>query len=228
MLKALLWKDYRVNVFVLALGFILLVGPPLTGAVASLIYRWRFGVLMWSWSDMLVFTIPFSLCFNLLTMATLGGAAFAAERADRSAEFLAYLPPSRRMIVASKAILAVGAALTIWLIDLTLVYVVAPQLGHISEELVTMRDDMLANVAPAALLLLAGAWFGSTFLPTATLATFFGILFPIALLGTLGTTGWLMAPRPFDVGFWYRTLAWPMGAAVFVIGTAYYLRRTAP
>ena len=179
-------------------------------------------------SEVLVFTVPFALSFSMLTFAALGGNAFASERADRSAEFLAYLPPTRRMVVASKSILALGVSLLIWLVGLTLLYVMAPRLGPVEASLIQFRDDMIPALIPSSVLLLGGAWLGSSFLPSHTLATFFGILVTVALLGALAGIEYAVEPPPFDVGWWYRTLCWPLGAAAFAAGVAIYVRRVEP
>ena len=228
MMRALLWKDYRVNLYVLGLGVALLLGPPLAGTALNLYGQWEYGAAARSWAEMLVKTAPFALAFSLLTIAALGGNAVASERADRSAEFLAYLPPSRWMIISSKAILAVGAAALIWGIALMLLYIVAPQLALVEEGLTEMRDQMLPPLASTSVLLFGAAWLGSMFLPTHTLATFFGIMTPVALLGVLCGVQYGLKPMPFEFGWWYRTLCWPLGIGAFVAGVVYYVRRVEP
>lgn len=228
MMRALLWKDYRVNLSVLGLGLALLLGPPVAGLILNLWGHWEYGAPARPWAEMLVISAPFALALNLFTVAALGGNAVASERADRSAEFLAYLPPSRWMIISSKAIVAVGAAVFIWGFGLTLIYVVAPQLGLLDDQLIEFRDSMLPPLASSCILLLGAAWLGSMFLPTHTLATFFGIVMPMALLGVLRGVQYGLDPSPFDLGWWYRTLCWPLGIGAFVAGVLCYVRRVEP
>ena len=48
------------------------------------------------WGDMLVAYGSVALYMTFIVTALLGGHAIACERADRSAHFLAYLPPTKR------------------------------------------------------------------------------------------------------------------------------------
>jgi len=54
---------------------------------------------------------------SMFTIAFLGGSIFAGERRDGSAEFLAFLPPSKSSIVLSKAIVCFA-----WMIVVAIVY----------------------------------------------------------------------------------------------------------
>ena len=96
-MTALLWKDYRLNRLVLFIGVLLLVGPILIAVGSNYYSRWRTGSIC-AWPDLLVHTEITSLAFSLLTIGLLGGNAVAGERMDRSTEFLAYLPPTRRAL----------------------------------------------------------------------------------------------------------------------------------
>jgi ABC-type transport system involved in multi-copper enzyme maturation permease subunit len=228
MMRALLWKDYRVNLYVLGLGAVLLFGPALGAQIINIWAHWEHGTALRPWGWILAYSTPMALAFSLITIAGLGGNAVASERANRSAEFLAYLPPSRGAIISSKAIVAVGAAAFIWGIGITLIYVVAPQLGPVEEGLTELRDRMLPPLASTSVLLFGAAWLGSSFLPTHTLATGFGIATPIALLCLLWAVEFFFELRGFDLGWWYRTLCIPLGITAFVAGVVCYVRRVEP
>jgi ABC-type transport system involved in multi-copper enzyme maturation permease subunit len=58
-----------------------------------------------------------ALLLTVGVTAVFGGAAFALERRERSAEFLAMLPVSRWKIVASKLVIGVGFPAIFWLVD---------------------------------------------------------------------------------------------------------------
>jgi ABC-type transport system involved in multi-copper enzyme maturation permease subunit len=227
-MSALLWKDYRISLLVLAFGVAVLVGLPLATGGLNLYGQLTIGSAPRPWSELLVFTTPFGLAVQLLTMAMLGGCAIAAERTDRSAEFLAYLPPSRWMIVTSKALLAIGTGLFIWSVSLVIIYVVAPHAGMVTEDLIEFRDSMVPTLAATSVLLFGAAWLGSSFMPTHTLATGFGIGVAIALLCALWAVEFFFELRGFDLGWWYRTLSIPLGIAAFVAGVVCYVRRVEP
>ena len=223
MMRALLWKDYRVNFWLLTLAIAFLMGPPLCAAALNLHGQLTIGSAPRPWADLLVLTAPFSLAAQLLTIVMLGGNAFAAERADRSAEFLAYLPPSRWVNVASKAIFAVGLGLFVWGVSLTVIYVVAPQVGMVSADLLEFRDVMVPTLASSSVLLFGVAWLGSAFLSSHTFATGLGIAGPLALLGALSGFQYFFEPSAFELGYWYRTLCWAAGRRC-VCGRCWHLR----
>jgi ABC-type transport system involved in multi-copper enzyme maturation permease subunit len=97
----LLWREYRLNRVILAAGAVGLLTPYvialLVVGIASMIGeppRNAFKIAcIWS------------IVLSLATVAMLAGNAIAGERADRSAEFIAYLPLQRRRTLASKWLL---------------------------------------------------------------------------------------------------------------------------
>ena len=227
-MKALLWKDCRLNLLIVLFGVVVLVGLPLLALALNLHGQLTIGSAPRRWSELLVHATPFGLAIQLLTMAMLGGNAVASERADRSAEFLAYLPPSRWAVIGSKAVFAIGVGLFIWGVSLAIIYVVAPAIGQVTAELIDFRDRTVPILAATSVLLLGAGWFGSTFLPSHTLATGFGIALPIVLLGSLWSLEYFLDLRGFDLGWWYRTLCVPLGIVFFAAGVVYYTRRVEP
>jgi ABC-type transport system involved in multi-copper enzyme maturation permease subunit len=220
-MKALLWKDYRINLPVLVFGVALLLAPPLAALLINLRAQWVSGSPQAEWSALLVHAVAFGLAMQLVTVAMLGGNAIAGERADRSAEFLAYLPASRWAIIMSKAVFALAVVALLWGPALAITYLIAPAIGEVDPDLIGFRDDIVPVLVSTAALLFGAAWLGSAFLPTHTLATGFGIAMPLALLGCLWSTEYLLELRNFDLNGWYRTLCWPLGIGAFVAGAAY-------
>jgi ABC-type transport system involved in multi-copper enzyme maturation permease subunit len=97
----LLWREYRLNRVILAAGAVGLLTPYvialLVVGIASMIgERPR---------DAFEIACIWSIVLSLATVAMLAGNAIAGERADRSAEFIAYLPLQRRRTLASKWLL---------------------------------------------------------------------------------------------------------------------------
>lgn len=227
-MKALIWKDLRINIFVLGYGLVFLFGSLIVCTGINLYADLRYGALIWYWPDMLVQNGSFGLAFQLLTVVMLGGCSVAAERADRSAEFLAYLPPSRGTIIASKAILALGAGLLIWLADMAVAYWIAPLAGPIAEELVTFRGTIIPVLTASAVLLFGAAWCASTFAASHVLATGLGIAAPISILCSLMAIEHLFNLRGFDLGSWYKPVCLVLGVLLFIGGTVYYLQRVEP
>ena len=113
MLKALVWKDLRINRAPLLIGAFLLVAPYVFVAVAvTNMPLWHEATAASAWAVLLTTGCHFSLMCVQPALAMLGGNAIAVERGDRSAEFLVYLPPSRAQVILSALVL--GAFLIVW------------------------------------------------------------------------------------------------------------------
>ena len=120
-MKWLIWKEYRLNRLILILGALLLIAPYAVFAVAF----WRDHGLDVSWKFVHALVrdaSPLSMVLSQFTLCLLGGHAIACERADRSAEFLAYLPVSRSRILAGKITLSLLCLALIWVPNLILLY----------------------------------------------------------------------------------------------------------
>ncbi|WP_406698898.1 hypothetical protein V5E97_08430 [Singulisphaera sp. Ch08] len=230
MMRPLLWKDFRLNSLIwwigLALGIL-----PYVGAVALAMLR---GGPSWPgamfWSAVLTQAALLSLAGSELTLALLGGNAIACERADRSAEFLAYLPPSRAQVLGSKTLVALGAAALIWVPNLFIADVLAPALQDGSVDVAVLRQASLRWVLAATGLLLFGAgWLGSAVVDSPAVAVGFGFGVWITVIATLAaftnTLGWPDAERVMD---WYTATGAVLGVFCFGIGSCLYLRRISP
>ena len=88
----LLWREYRLNRPILIVGAFLLLLPHVI--VAILLWR---GVQIPAENQPHPFcgTAFYSIAISQLTVLILGANAIAGERADRSAEYMVYLPVSR-------------------------------------------------------------------------------------------------------------------------------------
>jgi ABC-type transport system involved in multi-copper enzyme maturation permease subunit len=226
-MRALLWKDYRLNRLLLAIGLGLLLGPYAAVVVWQLHSHWPIWPQAAAWAQLLVGASTFSLSLSLLTLVLLAGNAFAGERADRSAEFLAYLPPSRARVLISKALLAFLVATVIWVFNLLVAEGVVPALsaGPVGELAVGPNS----HLATAAVLVFGAGWLGSSFLESPTFATTIGIVAPLAVSSLLALSGvFLDWPPREDFGFWWDVAFVMVGVLSFAGGTWYYLRRVEP
>src|SRR3954451_22247010 len=173
-MRALLWKDYRLNRGVLVLGIALLLGPYAAVFAIALYTHWPALPPAAECSTLLGTASVTSLVLSELTLVTLAGNSIASERADRSAEFLAYLPPSRLQILASKFLLALLAAAVIWAVNLFVGEMIVPALG-------TPRANPADQFAPrpmlaaSAVMLFGAGWLGSALLDSPATATSIGL-----------------------------------------------------
>ncbi len=230
-MTALLWKDYRVNRLVLGLGIVLLLGPFLIFFTHNLYTGWRFGETHW-WPHWWIFTCIASLGGSLITIAALGGNAIAGERIDRSAEFLAYLPPSRLAVITSKIILTVGAGLLIWIVNLAVLYGVVPLASALPNVAFYAGDGdpmtMIPLFAAATVMTFGAAWLSSALMSSPGVATGIGIVAPWVVALALGLVDYLFYLTDAAVVSWFKITSVTLGLLCFVVGTVYYLRRVEP
>jgi len=228
-MRSLLWKDYRINRLLLIFGFVVCVGPWVIAIARNLLLEWRGGEAWWApgfWVD--VYGI--SLVLSLFTFAMLGGNAVAAERADRSAEFLGYLPVSRGAVLGSKSIIALGPTLLIWAVNLAALFIVAPSITHVPAADIVAKSEgreSLGVFAGLTVLLLGSGWFWSTVLTSHGLATGMSLVTLAAvMMGFIGLE--------FGCGLenftekWFLSVFVAVGIGGYVVGCAYYLHRLEP
>jgi len=229
-MKSLLWKDYRINRLLLIFGFVVCVGPWVIAIARNQYLDWRYGLVILD-PEFWATTASFSLGFSVATFAMLGGNAIAAERADRSAEFLAYLPVSRWTILASKSILALSTGAAIWLVNLVAVLIAAPRVA-----VAMSAADVAANaeirqvfgvLAAMSVLLLGAGWFWSAVLNSHGLAT--GMSFFVLVVVAMGLVG-----LGFGCGLrnlfenWFVSVCVAVGSGGYIVGCVYYLHRLEP
>jgi ABC-type transport system involved in multi-copper enzyme maturation permease subunit len=232
-MKALLRKDWHVNRAVLlatAGGFVL---PYLVGTFLNLMSLWRNGDCM-PWPSLLAFSGLWSLGISFGTITFLAGNAIAGERADRSAEFFAYLPVPRRDALLSRIVVALTPALLVWLINLAIVFSV-PWFGeqHLPRDvrqLAQLRDRAVAIIALITVLAFGVAWLCTSLLRSPAIAASLGLLAPGILFVVLETMKEIAYARhaEFDDGLWYAWLAPVLACLAFATGCVYYLRRVEP
>lgn len=229
-MKSLLWKDYRINRLLLIFGFAVCVGPWIVSIARHIQLNMR-GEGVWWGPEPWVTTFGFSLGLSLFTFAMLGGNAIAAERADRSAEFLAYLPVSRWMILAGKSLIALTPAAAIWMVNLAFLFWVAPRLaeGVSAAEMVRRPEvrEFLVILGVTSVLLFGAGWFWSSVLTSHGLAT--GMSF-----FTLAAVAMAFIGLEFGCGLegflerWFVSACLVVGIGGYIVGSAYYLRRLEP
>jgi len=99
----LLWREYRLNRWILLTGAVLILLPYAYAVLLDVDRSFHF---FGAWVS--------STGSAYLTVALLAGNAIAGEQVDRSAEFIAYLPLERWRLVASKLLLFLIAFALIW------------------------------------------------------------------------------------------------------------------
>jgi len=229
-MKSLLWKDYRINRLLLIFGFVVCVGPWIIAAARNLYHSLRDQEVWWE-PGFWVSTASISLGLSLFTFSMLGGNAIAAERSDRSAEFLDYMPVSRWAILASKSVIALSAGTIFWLVNLLILFIVAPRVSAVipaanffeSSEL----QEMLGLFGATSVLLFGAGWFWSAVLNSHGLATgmsYFALA--VVVMAMIGIEAGLGVDGFIDR--WLVPVSLMVGISGFVAGCVYYLRRLEP
>ncbi len=248
-MKALLWKEYRQNRSVLIAGVVAFV-LPFVIVICVELYRdlfWstnNWGPQVWQvWLEKWLVPTMGSGCLSLLTWALLGGYSLTGERYDRSAEFLAYLPISRRTALTHKIIFNVGTCLIIYLLyRLILAGIVAAYYQKFSAEgrLPVQPNELADMIAPpllymtaTALLMFCVAWLFSSFLNSPAIDTCIGLASPLIVSMGVWFWAWVVDP-PFESARqapaeeWYLYTCLILSPLAFLIGSLCYVRRTEP
>lgn len=231
MLRALIWKDLRINRLPLLIGAFVLIAPYIVvGVAVTNMPLWQEATAASAWAVLLATGCHFSVLCSQPTLAMLSGHTIAVERGDRSAEFLGYLPPSRGLVLVSKALVLAGAFLTVWGLNLLLhatAFWLSPDSDAVRE--LTSHMASLPRIAAIGLLAAGVGWCASANVENSGPAVALGLAAPVVLFGVLQAThSAFNTPNELDFGVVYFTLCPILAVVFFMFGTFCYLRRVEP
>ena len=219
-MRWLLWREYRLNRLILAAGAVGVLLTFVIGALCRLLDDDR-TVLVQAWR--------ISIICSELTMATLAGNAIAGERSDRSAEFIACLPLSRRRLLTGKLLLLLMTIAVIWGVRVVIVQMWNVRPIYNSPEL---------HSFPIQFLLIVGvSWFFSSLQSSAVIASAAGMVANWVVVGCSAGLAYskymgLLDPVPNvyedfhePMFLLHSRISIPLAIACFSIGTWNYLRR---
>lgn len=213
----LLWREYRRNRWILLMsvaGILLpyLVAAAVISATDPEAYAMYFVAYMhsylWAW----------------LAIAVMVGSAVAGGRADRSAEFVAYLPLPRWRVLFSKLILplvtfAIALGVNVYFVD-ALIQPVEPI------ELTDLVD--LRVFASVLLVTYSAGWLVTQFLSSALYASIIGLIAPLLVGGLVAGVLWSSGSELVALNGWVSAINLPFALACFGLGTWIFLRRREP
>ena len=231
MLKALIWKDLRINRLPLLIGAFVLVAPYLiVGVAVTHMPLWQEATAASAWAVLLATGCHFSVMCSQPTLAILSGHIIAVERGDRSAEFLGYLPPSRGLVLFSKALVLAGTFLMIWGLNLLLhatAFWLSPESDAAHD--LTSHLPSLPRFAGIGLLAAGAGWCASANVDNSGPAVALGLAAPAVLFGVLlATNAAFNSPDDLSFATVYFTLCPILAGVFFTVGTLFYLRRVEP
>jgi ABC-type transport system involved in multi-copper enzyme maturation permease subunit len=211
-MMALIRKDLRVNLV------------PIVGSavVLALVYSLSFFENDGSNNTYFVMGV-FGIIIIVIMAAAYGGIAFAQERRDRSADFLALLPVTRSRIVASKLVAAFLPMAAMWALNTA--FLVAAYLGGRRTAFTSDVPGMLCTYGAIFMLHFGVAWMLSTFLTSPAIATAIALAVT-AFLG-LSFEHFSMQLRSMGAFYWAIRMA-SVGIACLIAGSIYYIKRIEP
>jgi ABC-type transport system involved in multi-copper enzyme maturation permease subunit len=218
----LLWKEYRLNRPIVFVMLFLMILPHLVVIYMALRYAHR-GV---TWLEGLPVASFYSFLLSQVALALIGGNAIAGERADRSAEFQAYLPLTRGKILAGKLLLALAIAAVIWLTNPPILWSLVQERNYGPPELLRA----FCNTAITGLTFFCVAWLFSSFLASPTFSVCAGLIAPLLVVSGLAYIAYLLDIPPPDnlIEASYRSICLVTAPVCFAVGTWLYLRRVEP
>jgi len=226
-MNALLWKDYRINRLVVIVAVVILFGPLIAASIVNGIAQMRYHAMV-NWFEVVTQTACVTLAFSLVTVALAGANAFAGERADRSAEFMAYLPPTRKQKLCSKLIVASCVISLVVIVLLLMFYALAPLAGEETTQTVRLRQDFSCVMWPTVVLIFGAAWCGSSVLSSPTFAAGIGFFAPWVLFALMALVCYGFDLVNVNKQLWWIWTATPLGVLAFAVGCVWYLRRIEP
>ena len=226
-MRQMLWKDYRLNRGLLLLSVVGLAGVYVVGLTMEFSHTWPAIPASQAWADGVYSYGHLSLSLMPFIAALLGGNAIACERADRSAHFLAYLPPTKLSIVASKVLVVAIAVAVFCGGNLLLMYVIAPRLAPEPTDFMYMMGSPAATLA-GCLFTFGIGWLGSACLEKPTIPVLAALASPIVLAMVLATLAAVLDISRFELAEWSPVMGLWVGIAAFCAGTWCYFRRLEP
>ena len=222
MIKTLLWKDLRVQRVAILAATCVIVAPYVYAAylgIGSPVSRTA-SEFRASLDEAGLIT----LIASLLVVAMLAGAAFAAERSDRSHEFLTTLPPTRLAILVSKMLVVAAATAALWLLNPYVLMRIATVLDAGPTAPLVSADSTLGTVSATALCVLGTGWLGSILVSNPASSLLIGLLAPFfSMVVAFGISDPSRDGNAFRVTFVCACLI--LGVSSLVGGTVCFLRR---
>ena len=229
-MKWLVWKEYRQNRLIVLATLFLLAAPYVI--LSWVFWKWGGPSRTAGWQECLLMGGLLSLYVSQLVMPMIGGNVIACERADRSAEFQAYLPIPRSKILTAKLLLVLALVALIWLPDGSMILYGTLDAVEPVADSVWILCRGFATVAIVGLTSFCVAWLLSSFLQSATISACAGIVAPIIAFFSVFLVARLceIPEISADEFVLYGGLAicLPLAPICFAIGTWLYLRRVEP
>ncbi len=230
MFRALIRKDLQISRLPLLLASCLLVVSPLAIAILMSIDS----VLMKQTMERQLFALLIGSGFAIhvtaqLSLAILSANLIAVERVDRSADFLAYLPPNRDMVLRSKATVLGATALILLLVPLALTGSALCWGERPGPAPSIEMFHILLTISAIGVCAAGIGWWASCTLSSNAVAILLALLAPaLPSISVLLICLALGIEDAAHAGALLAAVCLATGTAGFVLGTRHYLRRNEP
>lgn len=227
-MKTLLWREWRWSRLLVIEGLVLFFLPYVI-ALVLLAWPWENkSVSQQDFANVIIGAAASSYVFSQLTLTCLGGNAIAGERADRSAEFLAYLPIAKGERLKAKLLYIAINATLIWGINWLVIGGFHELIGAKIQDFL----DVAKIIAAGSLAAFGVAWAVSSFQSSSTFAICAGIVAPLVVGMSLTFVNWALEYDLKTQQHFMETVA-PIACLVlgilgFALGTWYFLNRVEP
>lgn len=227
---ALFRKDLRVYCPAVIGGAVVTVAPYLVLFVAVMIDPIGNGKL-----DAVLAAVNSGIGLAALISAALGGMSFAVERRDRTAEFLAMLPITRRRIAMSKLCVGFTCVAAMLAVHVAMLAIATRFLGAMGSYFAWDNFERQVLTSVGLVLFAFGvAWLASARLESAVISTCLAI--GCAIVGSIvamtALTEWsgrqYIGLNQWFVQGWYSLLTGGTGILAILVGRILYIRRVAP
>lgn len=230
MMRALLGKDWRVNRVAVAGGIAATVCPYAVVLGMQALYPPAGGNTAGTYLRALENAAEIAMLLTLVMAAVFGGMAFAAERRDRSAEFVAMLPVTRGPVVLSKLFVGVACTATLGAVNGSLLlYAIARRPEAASPVPAPVAAALFAAVL---VLYFAVAWALSIYLrsPAVAATVAAGIASAVYFAAAVQSEhAGIAQPSSRDAAaVTFAALCFALGLLVLIGSTAHYVRRVPP
>lgn len=224
-MKALLWKDMRINGVLIAYALGVSIGVYIAMIGVNGIFEWQTGFPWQSWPRLLALAAMLSLVLEFATALLMGACAFASERGDRTAEFMAYMPVSRGRIIGSKTLLILIVFAFIGVLNFGVLLAVGGRQGTESMDSIWNTTRMFVTMS---MCMFGCAWFVSTMSRSHGLSAAAGVFVPLGCAGVMLSWTKLMGWSEDWLDRWVPITYAILGTAGYMGGVWYYLRRVEP
>lgn len=235
MMRELLRKDWRVYRVAVVGGAVLAACPYAVLLSMQALYPPGGGNTRQTYADALARAALGGTVLTLLMTAVFGGMAFAAERRERSAEFVALLPVRRGPIVLSKLLVAALYLVLMAAVHACLGLVAVGLQGdaEFGPHVRAYAASSAVTVASTAVLCFGFAWMLSVYLQSPAIAATIaiGVAFVLsAVISGLFEPSERLGPRSvFDAEWMTSTVvSLAVGGLAFIVSSAHYVRRVTP